>query len=333
MDKVLTVSIAAYNVESYIRRTLESLIKADGDNRLEVIIVDDGSTDNTSGIAEEFCKKYPHVFKLIKKSNGGYGSTINASLKYATGKYFKLLDGDDWFQSEILCLYLDYLEGADSDIVLSPYKIIYMPDRKVDIKDSHKEMSLSTQSFEGGEIKSSVTHQELVVKTDMLKEHSVHITENCFYTDQEFVFQSLLFSKSITRFGIPVYCYQIGRQGQSVGIEGLRKHHKDTMMVANNLYRMYSTGFNPAEPEKNIILQIKLLRATGLVYKANIVRLDVKNAKDELYQFDLSMKNCYPEIYSMTNKIRIVKLLRLFKFKAFQIVRIIYFNLKVKTEG
>lgn len=333
MNKVLTVSIAAYNVENYIRRALESLIIDDGDNRLEIIIVDDGSVDNTSGIAEEFCKKYPHVFKLIKKSNGGYGSTINVSLKCATGKYFKLLDGDDWFQNEILCQYLDYLEKTDSDIVLSPYNIIYMPDGEIEVKDSHKEMSPSAQSFEGGKIKSSITHQELAVKTDMLKEHSVHITEKCFYTDQEFVFQSLLFSESMARFETPVYCYQIGRQGQSISVEGLRKHYKDTMMVANNLYRIYSLEVNPAESEKNLVLQIKLLKATGLVYKANIVRLDVKDAKDELYQFDLNMKNIYPDIYSMTSKIKTVKLLRLFKFKAFHIVRIVYINLKVKTAG
>ena len=101
MKKNLTISIAAYNVENYLEKTLDSLI-IDNLDKLEVLIVNDGSKDNTKKIAQKYCKKYPNSIKLIDKENGGYGSTINAGIKEATGKYFKQLDGDDWYNTENL---------------------------------------------------------------------------------------------------------------------------------------------------------------------------------------------------------------------------------------
>ena len=100
-EKLLSISIAAYNVEQYLVKTLQSLIlDAEHMKVLEVIIVNDGSKDNTSQIGQEYVLKYPDTFKLINQENGGYGSTINTSLAVARGKYYKLLDGDDWYDSE-----------------------------------------------------------------------------------------------------------------------------------------------------------------------------------------------------------------------------------------
>ena len=90
MKKNLTISIAAYNVEKYIKETLDSLI-CKNMNLLEVLIIDDGSKDNTDKIAKKYEEKYKGVFKVISKKNGGYGSTINTGVEYATGKYFKQL--------------------------------------------------------------------------------------------------------------------------------------------------------------------------------------------------------------------------------------------------
>ncbi len=102
MEKLLTISIAAYNVEGYIRNTLDSLIVPEILDKLEVFIVDDGGNDNTLQIAREYESKYPETFHAVHKENGGYGSTVNYSIAHATGKYFKLLDGDDWYLSRNL---------------------------------------------------------------------------------------------------------------------------------------------------------------------------------------------------------------------------------------
>ena len=94
MDKILTISIAAYNVEKFLRSTLNSLCEQTVIEDLEIFVVDDGSTDETLCIAQEYEKKFPDSFFAVHKENGGYGSTVNYSIAHATGKYFKLLDGD-----------------------------------------------------------------------------------------------------------------------------------------------------------------------------------------------------------------------------------------------
>ena len=95
MEKILSVSIASYNVEKFIRKALDSCCIPEIMDRLEVLVVNDGSTDGTLQIAREYEKQYPQTFRVIDKKNGGYGSTVNASIKAATGRYFRLLDGDD----------------------------------------------------------------------------------------------------------------------------------------------------------------------------------------------------------------------------------------------
>ena len=120
MGKILTVSIAAYNVEQYIDKALRSLICSRMD-KLEVLIIDDGSTDNTFSVAKGYESRYPETFHTIHKENGGYGSTINHSIGIATGKYFKQLDADDCFDTGNLNAFIDYLENNSSDLVLSPF--------------------------------------------------------------------------------------------------------------------------------------------------------------------------------------------------------------------
>ena len=106
MNKTLTVSIASYNVEKFLRETLDSLCSPDIIEDIEVIIVNDGSKDSTVSIAREYVKKYPESFILIDKENGGYGSTINSSLSIANGKYFRILDGDDWVDTNEFSLFV-----------------------------------------------------------------------------------------------------------------------------------------------------------------------------------------------------------------------------------
>ena len=94
-NKLLTISIAAYNVEQYLKKCLDSFIEPSIMSQLEVLIVNDGSKDSTLEIAREYEKKYPDTFKAIDKPNGGHGSTINTAIENATGKYFKVIDSDD----------------------------------------------------------------------------------------------------------------------------------------------------------------------------------------------------------------------------------------------
>lgn len=124
MEKILTISIAAYNAELDIKRCLDSFISTNVLEELELIVVNDGSKDNTLNVAKQYEKKYPGIIKVIDKKNGGHGSTINASIKEATGKYYKIVDSDDWIDPEELEKLVFWLRNNDADLVLTPYKCV-----------------------------------------------------------------------------------------------------------------------------------------------------------------------------------------------------------------
>lgn len=88
-------------------------------NTLEVIIVNDGSTDSSLAIAKQYENKRPDIIKIIDKQNGNYGSCVNAGLAQATGKYFRILDADDWFDTQALAEFLKKLETCETDLVLT----------------------------------------------------------------------------------------------------------------------------------------------------------------------------------------------------------------------
>ena len=117
MKKVLSVSVAAYNLGSMIEQCLDSFIQEDILERVEVLVTDDGSKDNTAEIVVEYEKKYPGTFRLIRQKNAGPGSTVNSGLAHATGKYFRMVDGDDWVNTKEMKAYLVYLESNETDMV------------------------------------------------------------------------------------------------------------------------------------------------------------------------------------------------------------------------
>ena len=126
--KILSVSIASYNVEKFLDQTLESCLVPEIMDRLEVIIVNDGSKDGTADVAKKYTEKWPDTFILVDKKNGGYGSTVNVGIKTATGKYFRLLDGDDWFDKDGLREFIGILEQAQEDMVIARFRRVFESD-------------------------------------------------------------------------------------------------------------------------------------------------------------------------------------------------------------
>ena len=126
MQKLLTIVIPTYNMQDYLARCLDSLIIKDDDlmSKLEVLVVNDGSKDNSSAIAHEYEAKYPNTFRVIDKENGNYGSCVNRGLKEAAGKYIKVLDADDWFDNSNFEKYLSVLSSIDADLILTDFSIV-----------------------------------------------------------------------------------------------------------------------------------------------------------------------------------------------------------------
>lgn len=126
MEKLLTVAVPAYNADWCIEKCLSSFVDEGVISALEVIVVNDGSTDSTAEIAAEFAARYPDTFRVINKANGGHGSGINVAIAHAKGKYFKVVDADDWVITQNLAPYLKYLSENTADVVLTHYHTVDM---------------------------------------------------------------------------------------------------------------------------------------------------------------------------------------------------------------
>ena len=351
-NKILTISVAAYNVEKTIVETLDSLtnwVPADTLGKLEILVVNDGSKDSTKEVVAKYEEQYPDSVILISKENAGWGSTVNTSISFAKGKYLKLLDGDDWFQTENLPEFIDFLEKAEADIVLAPY-IKRFPDRD-ELQDEHKEISEQIFGIENLNPDIDIYMHEIAVRTERLREGKVSITERCFYTDNEFAFEAIKWSETVQRFKKPIYIYRLGDSEQSVGLAGILKHYKDTVSVAEKMYESYGRkeerkehptkdrkedhSEDRKENRKNIdepadlkkdrtedrksiteikdrILRRKLLIITDSLYVSYLL-VNSREAKKELIRFDRKLKK-RPEIYRITGENKKIKSLRLTGF-------------------
>lgn len=129
MDKILTIIIPTYNMSEYLDTCLKSLII--NSNLLEVLVINDGSKDNSLDIAKKYEKEYPHIFRTIDKQNGNYGSCVNRGLKEATGKYIKVLDADDKFNTKSLMNLVEIASKTDVDAFITDFSKSHIMVKKI----------------------------------------------------------------------------------------------------------------------------------------------------------------------------------------------------------
>lgn len=235
-DKILTVSIAAYNVEKTLPKLLESLIIKNVIGRLQILIINDGSTDNTVSVAKKYVAEYPKSIFLINKKNGGHGSTINEGIKLAKGKYFKMIDGDDWVTSDGLIEVVNRLEKENADIVIHDYIDYYEYNDSEQLEKicKYKDNTfLETNKFLTGI--EWVRFHGIIYKTSLLKFNRIKLSEKVFYDDIQYIMYPLPYARTVRYYSIPLYCYRLGRIGQSISIEGRKKHIKDAFLVGKEI--------------------------------------------------------------------------------------------------
>ncbi len=250
--KLLTISIAAYKAEAYIAKALDSIITSKYIDKLQVVVVNDGSKDKTVNIVEEYIVRYPTSIDLIDKENGGYGSTINASLQIAKGRYYKLLDADDWFNTSELDKLVEALESTNADIVVSDYCRYY---EQNGLTENIKSLKVAYEHLYDIKVLNTFNiNPALTVKTPIIQEQ-IKITEKCLYTDVEFCVKAIIKSNNFVYFPYYVYCYRIGREGQSVSSESRMKHIAEHEFIVKELYE---TAFDKIQNEecKNSIYRL-----------------------------------------------------------------------------
>lgn len=305
---LLTISVAAYNVEKFIKKTLEScIVPNEYIGKMEVIIVNDGSTDLTGEIAMSYQEKYPNLFNVINKKNGGYGSTINAALSIARGRYFKLLDGDDWFDKEELVKLLDKIENCQCDVLFMKYKRINCKNGKAEIVGyGDSEENLVHRNLSKKKNINWAMHG-IAVKTELFLNNKVEITENCFYTDAEYVFYIMTYMNTYLCFDISLYQYRVGDNGQSVSIQGLIKHKEDAKRVLVKMLKIYEDI-----KDKNLRIEMEKYLANSARFMINgyILSGIKKENRNDVIELDAWLKESYYHIYKIMNKCKILHIFR-----------------------
>ena len=238
--KLLTISVAAYNVEKTLRETLDSLIIPEVLDKLEVFVVDDGGTDGSLEIAREYESRYPDTFHAVHKENGGYGSTVNYSVAHAAGKYFRLLDGDDWYASDNLKLLVESLEGIEADMIVTPCMSCGERSGKRVLNQICAERPDGVYAIEDlKHISGNLYMHHLCYKTSLLQSIDLRLTEHCFYTDMEYAWFPLPYVKTVYIRNLPIYLYRTEVAGQSMSISGSRRYWRDGSTVFWSIANVY----------------------------------------------------------------------------------------------
>lgn len=226
------------------------------DERLEILVIDDGSTDATSVIAQEFANRFPEEIHLISKPNGGHGSGINVGVQHAAGRYVKVVDADDWIVSENLKPLLDALERASADAVIIGYKTVNQKSGKVlsyssECRYSGREISLDQLLEVYEEITSCCSFHGLCYRTQMYRDSGLQLSEGVFYEDHEYASLPFAYVDKVLILPFYFYMYLIGNANQSVAFHNQVKRigHIETVTRSILAFRKANGPLTPARDE------------------------------------------------------------------------------------
>ena len=220
--KLLSFAIPCYNSKDYMEHCIESILP--GGDDVEIIIVDDGSKDETAAIADRYAAEYPDIVKAVHQENGGHGEAVNTGLKNATGKYFKVVDSDDWVDLDSYKKILDKLmefeqENTQIDMLLANY--VYEKEGAKRKKVMRQTGFPRNEIFTWSDIKHIhkghyILMHSVIFRTKLLQECGLKLPEHTFYVDNLYVFEPLPYVKNMYYLDVNFYRYYIGRQDQSV---------------------------------------------------------------------------------------------------------------------
>ena len=299
-SKLLTISVAAYNGEATLRKALDSCLVKNAD-RLEVIVVDDGSSDHTAQITEEYRQQYPDLFRLIRQPNGGYGSTIEASLQAARGRYFRTLDCDDWLETASLSTLLDFLADCDADVVFTNYRTVQGRHTVREFRVNLGRSSEQLYTFDTlGPGRLDLEIHALNCRTGVLRQADIRLPHHCSYTDMAYTFLAMTAAQTIRFCPVMLYNYRLGRDGQSVSIDSYRKHFDEYATVTRQVLAVAETLPDDARG--------RLLRGRARDIAQYGIELLLRfpageQVRRQLADYDGMLRRDYPSIAaSMTNK-------------------------------
>nr|WP_275967648.1 glycosyltransferase [Pseudoflavonifractor phocaeensis] len=223
-QKIITFAVPCYNSAAYMDHCIETLLTGGPD--IEIILVDDGSTkDDTPAICDRWAERYPDIIRVIHQENGGHGEGVNQGIRNAAGVYYKVVDSDDWLDTEALSKVLDKLRefirrGHPLDLMVCNYVYEHVEDNTQKVM-RYTNVFPRNRVFTWNEIGRFRPSQYLLMhsviyRTQLLRDCGIELPKHTFYVDNIFVYQPLPYVKTIYYMDLDLYRYFIGRADQSV---------------------------------------------------------------------------------------------------------------------
>lgn len=333
--KILTIGIATYNAAKDIPNCLNSLLIDEVLDDIEILVVNDGSTDNIKEVMQPYIEKYTNTIRLINKENGGHGSTINTTIDQANGTYMKMVDADDTVDKMGFLSLIAQLKKNEVDVAMSPYYRVninthekqlmgYLEPNRVATKEHVTTLAKIYKDL-------LVAMHSITYKTSLLRNNQYRIDEHCFYVDVEYSIYYLLGAKRIFLLRQPVYNYMIGSAEQSVNIDNMRARRDQHLKVTKSLIEFYEKERKNIVPYQESFLEnnISNMILAG-EYKLLMSLKSAKESEIELLHFDKYLKQKSPILYkkvvilNTSKKIRLLKLMRKLNFHGYKIVHRIF---------
>ena len=294
--KLLSIAIPCYNAQDYMKKCIDSLLI--GGDDVEILIINDGSTDDTPKIADAYAKKYPGIVRVIHKENGGHGSAVNAGIEHASGLFFKVVDADDWVKEiayRKILMTLEDFAGSDTRLDLLISNFVY--DKVGETR--HKVMRYARylpveEVFTWKDMKrfpkgKYILMHSVIFRTKLLRECGLRLPEHTFYVDNIYVFEPLPFVKNMYYLDVNFYHYFIGREDQSVH-EDVMISRIDQQIKVNRImvdYYVENYGMIASSPQRkaymyNYLEIVTMISSVLLIYSGTRENLEKKK---ELWKY------------------------------------------------
>lgn len=299
--KQLSIIIPTYNMEGYIGRCLESLLISEIDE-VEVLVVNDGSKDCSSEIAHSYADRYPQSIRVIDKANGNYGSCVNAALPVVTGRYVKVLDADDSFDTTAFSSFVRMLPELNDDVLITPFVRVDEAGCVKQVTKNNYHIFLRQdksytfeQAYKRGYIKPYIEMHALSYKKDLFERFDYRQTEGISFTDTEWATFPMAHAETLRFVRVaPIYRYLVGREGQTMDSSRFRSQLENYFVLIDNGIRNMK-AFSGAECGRQFALSRVLLRM-------NLLCMWIRGCEEDMVEkvaaYDRSLRSKSLDFYN-----------------------------------
>lgn len=315
--KLLSIIIPAFNMERYLSQTLQSLLVGGYEQAaLDIVVVNDGSKDQTSSIAHQFAYKYPDVIRVLDKPNGHYGSCINAALRILRGQFVRIIDADDSVISENFRKFISFLIEKNNE---APFATVdcFLSD-SLRVSTTGVVLAKDTIPIPAGCVlaKADIPCRlvfpmyAITYRTSILLDNHYLQMEGILYTDTEWMAYPLSWVRSIYYWsGLPVYKYLIGRSGQSVDPNVFRRCIAQRIMMFARMMRESNNASLPVADR----CRLESISAFGIMalYRESLGFSGVKRVNESMQEIDDIVRGISEEVYQQLDEVSLSPYIRI----------------------